>query len=214
FNPLTTQIPKMKRLKTPFNMQHNDLLKKDIRMVILAFSFLLVSMFSLSAQTPRKDSGADGPKAISALRVGDHVPKDFWEQKVKIYHKGDTAIIDLKRYKGKPLLLDFWTTWCASCIEGMPKLVDIQNSYNGQMNILLVNPEFSKGNYVRIHGMKSDFLRKNDLTTVFEDSYLTDLLPFAAVPYYVWINANGRIAAGTFAQFVTNEQINSFLKYN
>ena len=49
-----------------------------IQIIILIIVFTVVSMFSLSAQTPRKDSGADGLSEIKALKVGDLVGDDFY----------------------------------------------------------------------------------------------------------------------------------------
>ena len=34
--------------------------------------------------------------------------------------------IDLRDYKGKVLILNFWATWCAPCKEEMPSLDNLQ----------------------------------------------------------------------------------------
>jgi thiol-disulfide isomerase/thioredoxin len=33
--------------------------------------------------------------------------------------------ISLKKYRGKYVFLDLWTTWCVSCLEGMPKIKNV-----------------------------------------------------------------------------------------
>jgi thiol-disulfide isomerase/thioredoxin len=40
---------------------------------------------------------------------------------------------DLKRFRGRPLLLNFWASWCAPCLEEMPLLDGFyqQNTSNG-----------------------------------------------------------------------------------
>jgi thiol-disulfide isomerase/thioredoxin len=45
------------------------------------------------------------------------------------------AAIQLSKFKGKPLLINFWATWCAPCVEEMPMLseyhINNQKSGNG-----------------------------------------------------------------------------------
>lgn len=39
---------------------------------------------------------------------------------------------DLRDYRGKIVVLNFWATWCVPCAEEMPMLVDIQKRYAAQ----------------------------------------------------------------------------------
>lgn len=40
--------------------------------------------------------------------------------------------VSLKDYKGKPVLVNFWATWCVPCREEMPWLEEFSKSYAGQ----------------------------------------------------------------------------------
>lgn len=79
---------------------------------------ILLSGFSASAQTRRK--GAAKPRVSSAHRVNVKAI-DFEEFKTT-----------LKRVDGRPLLVNFWATWCDPCREEFPDLVKIDNQYRGQ----------------------------------------------------------------------------------
>ena len=36
----------------------------------------------------------------------------------------------LDKYKGKKVLIDVWASWCGDCIQGMPKVKELQAEYN------------------------------------------------------------------------------------
>ena len=40
--------------------------------------------------------------------------------------------VHLGDYRGKIVLLDFWATWCAPCLEEMPRFVEWQDRYGKQ----------------------------------------------------------------------------------
>ena len=41
----------------------------------------------------------------------------------------------------KLLLLDFFATWCTACIKELPKLNNLQQQYNGELQVVLVTYE-------------------------------------------------------------------------
>jgi len=44
--------------------------------------------------------------------------------------KGQT--LDLKQFRGKPLLITFWATTCPGCIKEMPHLIELYNEFSPQ----------------------------------------------------------------------------------
>jgi len=45
--------------------------------------------------------------------------------------------VSLSDYKGRPVLVNFWATWCAPCKLEMPWLEDLQQRYAGQGLVIL-----------------------------------------------------------------------------
>ncbi len=48
--------------------------------------------------------------------------------------------VSLDNYKSKPLIINFWATWCAPCKKEMPSLDRLKNqSYFKEINIIPIN---------------------------------------------------------------------------
>ncbi|MBW8719277.1 MAG: TlpA family protein disulfide reductase [Variovorax paradoxus] len=59
-----------------------------------------------------RERGSSSPK-------GEVLAASFWTQRVERPEGGELVFSDLR---GKPLLLNFWATWCPPCVEEMPMI--------------------------------------------------------------------------------------------
>ncbi len=49
--------------------------------------------------------------------------------------------IDLDTYKNKPLVINFWATWCGTCIKEMPAFQKAQSELAGKVNFIYISEE-------------------------------------------------------------------------
>lgn len=65
--------------------------------------------------------------------------------------------IDLADFKGRPLLINFWASYCMPCRREMPALVRLQKRYSKKLTILTVAADGENRKAV------SDFVRKYEV---------------------------------------------------
>ncbi|MGJ1356882.1 TlpA family protein disulfide reductase [Sphingobacterium siyangense] len=193
--------------------------KRAHRMVLSCLFLCLVSMFSLSAQTPRKDSGADGLSNLVALKPGDKVPDAVWNQSLELhYFNGQKKTIKFADLKGKLILLDFWSTGCPSCIEGIPKMELIQQRFLNNIQIVMVNSKRNKDTAKRIktrfEKFKADFNFTPSLPTVLDDTVFTALFVHNTLPALAVVDTNGVFIAMTSSHSLTDKNIQALLDGN
>ncbi|WP_313263936.1 TlpA disulfide reductase family protein [Sphingobacterium sp.] len=155
-------------------------------------------MFSLSAQTPRKDSGADG-LLIKYLQIGDTIPQALWDLKLDVVgHPTGVQTISLRDYNTKKLIiLDFWATWCSSCIAAFPGLYKLQDEMEDQVKVLSVTYQDPAAIEKFIN--KSEFIQSSGLadrfSSIVNDKVLTKFFEKDAIPFVVCIDNNGVVRA-------------------
>ena len=60
----------------------------------------------------------------------------------KVTQIDDAKIKELLKPNGKPLLVNFWATWCAPCVEEFPDLVKIDEEFRGKIDFITVSHDF------------------------------------------------------------------------
>lgn len=170
--------------------------------------FIVLAMlclnFSAIAQVPQP------------LNLGQKIPASILNQTFPIFSNTSkpTDSLSLNQFKGKLILLDFWATWCANCIQKFEMLAQFQQQYADQFQVLLVNAKNSKDTPKRMLGIlsgeKAPFIKAN-LISIYNDTTLNRLFPHSYLPHYVWIGAKGEVLALTGADLVNEQTIRYFL---
>lgn len=157
---------------------------------------------------------ANSQEPVKALKVGDKVPESFWQQEHTIYQNGKTTKQNLSAYKGKLLILDFWATWCGSCINKFPLLESLLQGNKAEFNVLLVNAKNTGDQLPKIEQLftaKLPPFKNYLLATTLGDTYLDQLFPHKILPHYVWL-MGGYVSAITGPEYLHPEVIKSLIQ--
>lgn len=113
----------------------------------------------------------------------------------------------LSDFKDKIVILDFWATWCAPCIESFPQLEELQTKFINDIQIITItdDPE------ARIQ----KFLDKREMNLPIVIDEKRDLAKYflhRAIPHTVVIDKAGIIKAVTTSSEITEEFITKVIK--
>lgn len=171
-----------------------------MKIFALAFALLLmgVSSSTLTAQT-------------TGLEIGNKSP----EIKLPTI-KGDT--IALTSLKGKLVLIDFWGTWCAPCVQEQAELARLYKKYKPA--------SFTNGKGFEIYGVAleakkpnwENFVAKNKIKWIqvsdlkFWRSPVARTYNIQELPFNVLIDGNGIILAKNLHGSALEKEIGKYLR--
>lgn len=124
---------------------------------------------------------------------------------------GTNRTVDITQYRGKPLVVNFWATWCGPCWEEHPVLVANARMFEGSVNFLGVVFQDKED---KILGFLEQ--RGSSYPTVVDEAGKTAIAyGVGGVPETYFIDANGVIAAkfnGPMSPDILREHIQKVMK--
>ncbi|MCP4423702.1 MAG: TlpA family protein disulfide reductase [Chloroflexi bacterium] len=154
---------------------------------------------SILSQIPAFDSAANQPS--DPIQAGDEA-RDF------VLNDADGNAVRLSNFDGRPLILNFWATWCGPCRVEMP---DLQAAYDAHQEdglvILAINREES------IETVRAFFYDEMGLTftpLLDADAEAARLYNVANYPTSVFVDREGTVTAVHLGLMV-EEQIEGYL---
>lgn len=126
------------------------------------------------------------------LSRGDEFPEVVSDQTIN-FPKGTFKLSD---FRGMPVIIDYWSFQCASCLRAFPETEALQKKMHGKAQIILVNMESREATLQRFEKFKTlkSKVRIPDVPMVTGDTIFKKLVPVRSLPMLLWITADGKLA--------------------
>lgn len=163
------------------------------KLILFPPALLMILVISANAQRPAPKIGDDAP----ALNLN------------KILQANENTV-SLNDLKGKVVVLEFWATWCVPCIPALIHFNELSEKFKGKpvRFIAITDEEESKiAQFVKTQPIRTWI--GLDQTRAAFNAYQA-----VGLPHTVVIDLNGRIAAITKANNVTETVLNDLLAGN
>jgi thiol-disulfide isomerase/thioredoxin/outer membrane lipoprotein-sorting protein len=97
--------------------------------------------------------------------------------------------VSLKSFQGRPVLLDFWATWCAPCVASLPSLARLYEQASQHGLILLSIDEDGEAETALQFMAKS----KHDWPNFHDDGEIVRRFPNRGIPHFVLVDSTGMV---------------------
>lgn len=164
---------------------------KKIFLAVVVFASLVACNKSTPEQikTPSENTEKMIPEKTTASTFG----LDALNEKLKSIDGKTVSLKEvLNQHKGKPILIDVWASWCPDCIEGMPKLHELQKQYD----LVYLFLSYDKTEEAWKEGIeKHKTIGENFLIqSAWKDGDFRKAIELDWIPRYILVDQEGNIA--------------------
>ena len=144
---------------------------------------------------PQKETTAD-PATDAPGTPADTTPEQNPNQALDFtVQDWEGNMVKLSDFFGKPIVLNFWASWCPPCKAELPDFDDACKKYEGKVTFLMVNMTDNQMETVEV---AKDFIKTYgyDFPVYFDVSYEAAMVyGVRSIPQTYFINAEGEAVA-------------------
>ncbi len=125
--------------------------------------------------------------------------------------------VPLADYTGRPLIINFWTTWCGVCVHELPLFEEFYERYGDQVGLLTVcsgtSPEKAK-ELVKENSLTFPVLYDDGRTIagLYQPPRPRDKRRIIAFPFTVFVDGTGTVIYAKIGAFVDMDRLVSLLR--
>ncbi len=136
---------------------------------------------------------------VFGVNSADYPTAPAWQLKTQA---GEN--ISLSDYRGKPVILHFWATWCPYCKKLQPKLVELEKKYQDS-GIKIVSISFNEDE----GAMPQDEIKARgyDFITAVNGEAVVELYGVKGTPTTFFINRQGKAIYKSTSSDITNPKL-------
>jgi thiol-disulfide isomerase/thioredoxin len=162
----------------------------SLRLILLLLVLALAGCDRQKPETPQgEEAAAPSPavpeKGVDRSHKGKPAPGT-------LFNDPDGGDISMDDFKGVPVLVNLWATWCAPCVKELPTLDRLAQSHDvdGQLGVIAVSQDMAPQGSVKAF---LDKLGVRDLGAYHDDKMaLSGALGVEVMPTTILYGANGR----------------------
>lgn len=155
---------------------------KGILAIVGFVVFMLVVSLGYQFLTSNLDNDKDVDQNISGQDAKDFVVIDV-----------DGKEVSLSDFKGKPVVVNFWASWCPPCKEEMPFYNEVFKELGGEVQFMMV--DLVDGSRETVDSAKS-FIKDNGYEfPIFFDTDQEAAIAYGiySIPTSIFIDADGKV---------------------
>ena len=119
--------------------------RRSVRTIMVgaAIVVLLLVVVALVAAQSRPSPPAVADSGTGIPRLGEEPPPDqaFALPPATLEGFAGGPEVNLADYRGKPLVVNFWATWCAPCVKEMPEFQKASEAFGDKVALLGIDVE-------------------------------------------------------------------------
>lgn len=169
-----------------------------VLVVLIGGAYMLYSRLSVDAR-PDNLSAQTPTETESQMPQGSDAPAETEPSKVEApdftVENADGEEVKLSDYVGKPIVLNFWASWCSPCKSEMPEFNEAWEELDGEVQFLMVN--MTDGSRETVDTAKEYVERQGFSFPVFFDTGSEAAMAYSAysLPTTYFIDAEGYVVA-------------------